>query len=316
VARRVGERQLNSRPASHTSPACLHVGLVPARREIQEIALVGVSRPLNSSELAARTTQLLDSCNIAEPPVRSSLPINLLAGATLLIPILVRVVFADTSVSAGWDNTANLVSDICVGYFAAWFVYYLVSWRPRRQDRDRALITVGNAALQVAGVANDLLRHLRAAAGNTETGPIDQRDLAEMVKGLNIYTAVPTMVGWDRQSLNVLAMFREEEQRSEDRAGQCTRLALFLDAELLAAIYAIQQCSFFAILRMLPPSATAELTVFVPQVYEYLVLCDGLRELRLITRRAYGFHSAQAALALVMLTCGPITLTPPHELNP
>ena len=36
---------------------------------------------------------------------------------------------------------------------------------------------------------------------------------------------------------------------------------------------------------------------------------------RLITRRAYGFHSAQAALALVLLTCGPISLHLPHELH-
>jgi transposase len=38
-------------------------------------------------------------------------------------------------------------------------------------------------------------------------------------------------------------------------------------------------------------------------------------KVRLITRRAYGFHSADAALALVMLTCGPITLHLPHELH-
>lgn len=38
-------------------------------------------------------------------------------------------------------------------------------------------------------------------------------------------------------------------------------------------------------------------------------------KVRLITRRAYGFHSANAALALVLLTCGPITLQPPHELH-
>jgi transposase len=38
-------------------------------------------------------------------------------------------------------------------------------------------------------------------------------------------------------------------------------------------------------------------------------------KVRLITRRAYGFHSAEAALALVMLTCGPIDLQPPHELH-
>jgi transposase len=34
---------------------------------------------------------------------------------------------------------------------------------------------------------------------------------------------------------------------------------------------------------------------------------------KLIVRRAYGFHSAHAALALVHLTCGPVTLTLPHE---
>ncbi len=36
-------------------------------------------------------------------------------------------------------------------------------------------------------------------------------------------------------------------------------------------------------------------------------------KVRLIIRRAYGFHSAKAALALVMLACGPITLRLPHE---
>jgi transposase len=36
-------------------------------------------------------------------------------------------------------------------------------------------------------------------------------------------------------------------------------------------------------------------------------------KVRLITRRAYGFHTPQAALALIHLTCGPITLTLPHE---
>ena len=38
-------------------------------------------------------------------------------------------------------------------------------------------------------------------------------------------------------------------------------------------------------------------------------------KVRLITRRAYGFHSAKAAIALIMLTCGPITLHLPHELH-
>jgi transposase len=43
-------------------------------------------------------------------------------------------------------------------------------------------------------------------------------------------------------------------------------------------------------------------------------LIEGLNnKVRLIIRRAYGFHSAEAALALVMLSCGPIELLLPHE---
>ena len=38
-------------------------------------------------------------------------------------------------------------------------------------------------------------------------------------------------------------------------------------------------------------------------------------KVRLIVRRAHGFHSADAALALIMLTCGPVTLCLPHELH-
>jgi transposase len=36
-------------------------------------------------------------------------------------------------------------------------------------------------------------------------------------------------------------------------------------------------------------------------------------KVRLLIRRAYGFHSADAALALVMLSAGPIELKLPHE---
>lgn len=44
---------------------------------------------------------------------------------------------------------------------------------------------------------------------------------------------------------------------------------------------------------------------------------EGLNtKVRLIIRRAYGFHSAEAALALVMLGAGPITLQLPHERTP
>jgi len=44
---------------------------------------------------------------------------------------------------------------------------------------------------------------------------------------------------------------------------------------------------------------------------------EGLnRRVRLIVNRAYGFHSANAALGLIMLTLGPINHVLPHERVP
>lgn len=41
---------------------------------------------------------------------------------------------------------------------------------------------------------------------------------------------------------------------------------------------------------------------------------EGLNtKVRLLIRRAYGFHSAQAALALILLACGPVTLNLPYH---
>ena len=44
---------------------------------------------------------------------------------------------------------------------------------------------------------------------------------------------------------------------------------------------------------------------------------EGLNtKVRTVTSRAYGFHSAAAAAAMVMLTCGPVTITLPHQKRP
>ena len=44
-----------------------------------------------------------------------------------------------------------------------------------------------------------------------------------------------------------------------------------------------------------------------------VVCVNATMPVRLLIRRAYGFHSADAALALVMLAAGPIDLKLPHE---
>ncbi len=44
---------------------------------------------------------------------------------------------------------------------------------------------------------------------------------------------------------------------------------------------------------------------------------EGLnRRVRLLVKRTYGFHSAEAALGLIMVTLGPITHVLPRERTP
>ncbi|MCI4675000.1 transposase [Candidatus Mycolicibacterium alkanivorans] len=62
-----------------------------------------------------------------------------------------------------------------------------------------------------------------------------------------------------------------------------------------------------------PPEATTRRSAI-----DYFGLSSGRHEglntkVRLLIRRAYGFHSAEAALALVLPACGPVTLELPYR---
>jgi hypothetical protein len=211
---------------------------------------------------------------------RDNLVVNLLAAGAIIVPILARVAFPDSGPSRSLEDAANLFADICVGYFAAWIFYYLVSWRPRRADRDRALVRVGAAAIQASGQAKGLLDWLRQAAGDHGDGPITQKALAELAKPLTIMHPVPGMAGPQGAPATIQEMLWYQMDRCEERIKQCMRLAIFLDAELLSALLAIEDCNLFRMLRMLRQiPSTAELTLLVPEIYEYLLLSDALREL-------------------------------------
>ena len=62
--------------------------------------------------------------------------INLLALITVVSTVLIRVLFANAS---PWfpdgGRVADLLADLGVAYLAAWFFYYLVSWRPSYKAR-------------------------------------------------------------------------------------------------------------------------------------------------------------------------------------
>ncbi len=212
---------------------------------------------------------------------RDARVVNFLALASLTIAFLVRVAFAsDGSSIPGASNAANLASDLCVGYLAAWVVYYLTTWRPRREDRDRVLRAAGPTLISVSGTGAGLLGQLREIAEpRPTTGPISERELDALVKDLT--TAGPArMSGPDMQPVTIFQMLWYEMERAQGFIERARRLELYLDGELAVALAAIHDCGFFTHLRLMSgvPGVGA-LHIFVPGMYEYFLLCDALREL-------------------------------------
>ena len=212
---------------------------------------------------------------------RDARVVNFLALTSLTIAFLVRVAFAsDGSSIPGASNAANLASDLCVGYLAAWVVYYLTTWRPRREDRDRALRAAGPTLISVSGTAGGLLGQLREIAEpRPTTGPISERELDALVKGLT--TAGPArMRGPNMRPVTILQMLLYTVERAEGFIETARRLELYLDGELAVALAVVHDCGFFAFLRfMRGVPGVADLHIFVPQMYEYFLLCDSLFEL-------------------------------------
>lgn len=206
--------------------------------------------------------------------------INVLALASLATAFLVRVAFAtDGSSIPGASDTANLASDLCVGYLAAWVFYYLTIWRPRRDDRNRALRAAGPAAIRTSGTARGLLDGLRAIAGKPTTGPVSERQLDDLVRGLKS-TDPANMVGPDRRPVTIFQMLWYYKDRAEAFIESARRLELYLDSELVVALAEIHECFLFTQLRlMIGTPVEADLHVLVPSLYDYILKCDGLLEL-------------------------------------
>jgi hypothetical protein len=238
-------------------------------------------RSIVASRLPRRSPRrLVNTGLLALLKDRDARVINFLALASLTIAFLVRVAFAsDGSSIPGAADTANLASDLCVGYLAAWAVYYLTTSRPRREDRDRALRAVGPTAISVSGTAGNLLTQLREIAQQPSSGPISERELDALVKDLT--TAGPArMVGADMQPVTILQMLWYIMERAQGFIERARTLELYLDGELAVALAAIHDCGFFAHLRLMSGlPGVASLHIFVPGMYEYFLLCDALCEL-------------------------------------
>jgi hypothetical protein len=183
--------------------------------------------------------------------------VNLLAFASLIELVIFKVLTTGSrQLFAHGADLANLASDLAVGYVAAWFFYYLVGWRPRRQDKDLIMLQAGPAAIHVSGTALAILAGLRHSASDTSTGPISVRDLSALAHNLRTTS---------------------KAEREKSFVATALLFATYLDSELLTMLTEIDSCSYFQLLSVaLRMRADQDLVFIVPSMYEYFVLTDRL----------------------------------------
>ncbi len=113
--------------------------------------------------------------------------VNMLALVILLITILIRVPGAGAKPwFSGAGDWANLAADLGVGYLAAWFFYFLVSWRPAFKTRQRVAVMVARQAFGAMAHTSQLKGMLRGSSSSTSTGPMTCDELDSICNELHM----------------------------------------------------------------------------------------------------------------------------------
>jgi hypothetical protein len=85
------------------------------------------------------------------------------------------------------------------------------------------------------------------------------------------------MVDMNQQHISVVDMLWYHMLRVKEFVDSCLRLAIYLDAELVSALVAVEDCrleTFVEMIRQMP--ARVRILALVPEIFEYLLLCDRL----------------------------------------
>jgi len=146
------------------------------------------------------------------------------------------------------SDIGTVVSDLGIGYIAAWMFYALTIWRPRDADRRRALPPVARSAANLAGQAGAFVAHVRHSAGLEARSSISRVDLDAALRTLTPQS--PTnMVTFNGQPLGLNAAARDALTRVETNMAQVERWAPLVSTELMSEVYEVVDCQFLTIVR-------------------------------------------------------------------
>jgi hypothetical protein len=213
--------------------------------------------------------------------------VNVLAGVALLLTLLIRVVFANAKPwFAHGGDLANVVADLGVGYLAAWFFYYLVSWRPAFKTRQRLAVVVSSQAFGAMAYASQLKGMLRGSSTCAREGPLTRSELDDICEELHILSdSTDTDVRDMTKHAPVIQSIWRYTSMARARTDGIIEAASLFDADVISNALAIRSATIMSLDGLVelaaagviaPPGNTLAALRINDQLWELMNLAEQL----------------------------------------
>lgn len=173
---------------------------------------------------------------------RSYRAVNIIGAGSVLYTSLERIWFSQAS---PWFPRANelgtVLSEVAIGYIAAWILLYLVTWRPAYIARQAAARVVAKQIFAIFAHASQLRGVLRHAAEDPETGPLSGRELHSICSQVTFrQPSNMTQIGNPANHASVLAALGQHLRESLRVAPRIVELLPYFDSEVVLRVAALQ----------------------------------------------------------------------------
>jgi hypothetical protein len=224
--------------------------------------------------------------------------VNVLAVIILVTTVLIRVPGADAKAwFSGAGDWANLAADLGIGYLAAWFFYYLVSWRTAYQARQRIAGIVIAQALQAERLAAQVVMIMRGSKTTGGQPPLTREECITLCNKLRWKDDSRQRNRMSTKPISVLGAFWDRLARMRSAMDPIVQMAPLFDVDVVATAASLRQCPLIDFLDPLHAMEDhvwegLDLAVYEDDIWGYLRLSH-----RLWTLMTDRYPAARTALA-------------------
>jgi hypothetical protein len=210
--------------------------------------------------------------------------VNILGLTALVYAFCERVIFTTWKpIFPRAGEVGSIVSDIAIGYIAAWILLYLITWRPAYLMRHKSAPIIAGQTFRVFAKASQLRGMLRNAAGTPEIEkPLTTAELHDICEKVSFREPSSlTQLGNPANHATVLAAMAQYVAEALTAVPRVVELLPYFDSEFVVRFAALQTADLVGLVQSLMSvepyvSADLKLTIAKDHLRWWFSECDDL----------------------------------------